>query len=210
MRRITRHIILFLAICATGAAFYLALAFKRPLVGLSMATAYGSLVLLAVSLAIGPWNKLRGLPNPVSSYLRRDIGIWAGVVGIVHVIAGLQAHMGGKIWLYFLPPADATYAFPLRIDAFGLTNHAGLVATLILLLLLALSSNASMRALGARRWKSLQRWNYAGAVLVIAHGVVYQILEKRKAGFVAAFAAIVLITLAMQYAGFRMARKRTS
>lgn len=208
MRRVTRHIVLFLACGVWGAAFYLILATENAIWWLSMSSAYGGLVLLALSLMIGPWNKLRGRPNPVSGYLRRDIGIWAGILGAVHVIAGLQVHMR-TMWQYFLPPPDATYRFPLRIDPFGLTNYAGLFATMILLLLLSLSNDASLRALGADRWKSLQRWNYAYAILTVAHGVVYQILEKRMAGFVAAFAAIVLLALAMQFAGFRVEKTRT-
>jgi len=209
VQRTTRHMVLFLASGVTGAAFYLALAPRGPLFWLSMASAYASLVLLALSLMIGPWNRLRGRPNPVSGFLRRDIGIWAGVLGIVHVIAGLQVHFGGKFWLYFLRPPDAAYTFPLRVDPFGLTNYAGLGATLILLLLLSLSNNAALRSLGAKRWKSLQRWNYAGALLVVAHGAVYQVLEKRSAGFVAAFAAIVLLALSMQFAGYSIAKKKT-
>ncbi len=207
MGRITRHIVLFLGSSAACAVFYLALAPERPIFRLSMATAYVGLTLLALTLMIGPWNKLRGHPNPVSGYLRRDIGIWAGVLGIVHVIPGLQVHFTGKMWLYFLPPANATYAFPLRIDPFGLTNYAGLGATLILLLLLALSNNASLRALGAGRWKFLQRWNYAGALLIVAHGAVYQFLEKRTVGLVLSFAAIVLLVVSMQIAGFRVVKK---
>jgi sulfoxide reductase heme-binding subunit YedZ len=208
MRRITRHIILFLVSGVTGATFYLALAPESPIWRLSMASAYGGLVLLSLSLIIGPWNRLRGHPNPVSGYFRRDIGIWAGVLGIVHVIVGLQVHFRRKMWLYFLPPADATYTFPMRIDPFGLTNYAGLGAILILLLLLFLSNDASLRALGARRWKSLQRWNYAGAVLVVAHGLVYQILEKRTVGFIVVGATIVLFALAMQFAGFSTGKKQ--
>src|SRR5262245_40844369 len=68
---------------------------------LSMASAYTALVLLGATLATGPWNVLRGRPNPVSTDLRRDIGIWAGIVGLVHVAVGLQVHAGGDIWLYF-------------------------------------------------------------------------------------------------------------
>ena len=161
----------------------------------------------AANSCIGPWNRLRGRHNPVSSYLRRDIGIWAGMLGTAHVIAGLQVHFKGKMWLYFLPERDAM-TFPLRIDPFGFANYAGLVSTLILLLLLALSNDASLRALGASRWKSLQRWSYAGALLMVAHGVVYQILEKRTMGFVVAFAAIVLLVIAIQFAGFRVAKKK--
>lgn len=172
-----------------------------------MASAYASLFLLATTLMIGPWNKLRGRANPVSSYLRRDVGIWAGMLGIVHVIVGLQVHMDGKLWLYFLPPPDAAYRFPLRIDPFGLTNYAGLAAGLILIMLLALSSNASLRALGAVRWKRLQRWNYAAAALVVAHGVVYQLLEKRALGFVLLFGVAVALALAFQIAGAAAARK---
>ena len=208
MPRFLRHAILFLASILTGGIFYISLAAKGPLFWLSMATAYSSLVLLALSLMIGPWNKMRDHPNPVSSYLRRDIGIWAGLLGIAHVVFGLQVHLGGKFWLYFLPPPDAAYNFPMRIDAFGLTNYAGLGATLILLLLLALSSNAALRGLGASRWKSLQRWNYVGAVLVVAHGTVYQILEKRTAGFVIAFAVIGVLALVMQCAGFSKVKKQ--
>ena len=206
MRRITRHIILFLASSVAVAAFYFSLASKDPMWLLSISTAYPSLVLLALCLMVGPWNILRGRRNPVSGYLRRDIGIWAGVLGIAHVVFGLQVHFGSML-LYFLPPPNATYRFPLRIDLAGLTNYAGLGSTLILLLLLVLSNNASLRALGASRWKSLQRWNYAAAILMVAHGVVYQILEKRTMPFIVAFAAIVLLTLAMQFAGFR--KKKT-
>ena len=209
MSRTARHTILFLASAATGALFYSGLQSDRLVYTVSMASAYGSLVLLALSLIIGPWNKLRGRPNPISGYLRRDIGIWAGILGIVHVIAGLQVHMG-KIALYFLPPGVATFPFPISIGQwmpFGLTNYAGLGATLILLLLLFLSNDASLRSFGARRWKSLQRWNYACALLVVGHGAVYQIIEKRNTGFVMVCLSIVLLALAMQIKGFLMAKE---
>lgn len=203
MGRVTRHIVLFLASCLTGVAFYWILDTDSMIWWFSMATAYASLVLLAWTLMIGPWNKLRGCPNPVSGYLRRDIGIWAGVLGIVHVIAGLQVHFVGKMWLYFLPPPDAPYRFPLRIDLAGLSHWVGLFATFILLLLLYLSNDASLRRYGTKRWKSLQRWNYAGAILVVAHGFAYQFLEKRTLGFIVAYSAIVLLVVAVQYAGCR-------
>ena len=67
MGRVTRHIVLFLASLVTGAGFYLILHTEYPIWWLSMSSAYGSLVLLALSLMIGPWNKLRGLPNPEKS-----------------------------------------------------------------------------------------------------------------------------------------------
>ena len=69
---------------------------------LSMATAYTSLILLSITLLIGPWNMYTNKKNPLSSYLRRDIGIWAGIMGIYHIIIGLQVHLSGKFWLYFV------------------------------------------------------------------------------------------------------------
>ena len=206
MQRVARHLVLLLASCAAAGVFYIGLASASPMARLSMASAYASLFLLAATLMIGPWNKLRDRAHPISSYLRRDIGIWAGMLGIVHIILGLQVHMDGKFWLYFLPPPDAVFPYSLRIVAFGLTNYAGLAAGLILLMLLTLSNNTSLRALGAVRWKRLQRWNYAVAALVVGHGAVYLLLEKRAPGFVAVFIAVALLTLVLQFAGFRMGK----
>jgi len=208
MHRLARHFILFAASAAACIAFYVGMEGAEPIWRLSMGSAYASLALLALSLAIGPWNRLRRLPNPVSGYLRRDIGIWAGILGVFHVVVGLQVHFKGKMWLYFVPSPDASYRFPVRIDPFGIANWVGLFATLVLLLLLALSNDASLRALGRDRWKSLQRWNYAGALLALAHGALYQFVEKRQWPFVVGMLAIAAAALAMQLAGYRTVKKR--
>ena len=207
-RRMMRHLLFGLASCVLVAGFLQFLHPQRPLYQISMATAYGSLFLLALSLMIGPWNVLRNHANPVSDYLRRDIGIWAGILALSHVIAGLQVHNVGRMWLYFLLPPEEYSVFPVRLDRYGLTNYAGLIATVIFVMLLCLSSNASLRALGATRWKFLQRWNYAAAALVCLHGGVYQFLEKRDPGFVLVFIIIVVVALTAQFAGFRRTRGR--
>lgn len=54
----------------------------------SMSTAYVSLLLLGCTLLTGPLNVLRRQRNPVSTDLRRDIGIWSGIVSLVHVGIG--------------------------------------------------------------------------------------------------------------------------
>jgi sulfoxide reductase heme-binding subunit YedZ len=201
IRRAVRHVLLALVNALVIYLFFRGIDSKDALFKLSMATAYASLLGLVVSLGIGPWNLLRRRPNPVSSYLRRDVGIWAGIVAVLHVVVGLQVHMGGRIWVYFFYPEPHT--IPLRHDLFGLTNYAGLAATLILLLLLAISNNRSLRALGPTRWKTWQRWNYAVAILTVLHGMVYQWLEKRQIGFVLLYAAIVLAGALIQFVGYR-------
>ena len=128
---------------------------------IGMVFGYLGLVFLAMSLIIGPWNTLCSRSNPLSINLRRDIGIWTGIFSIVHVITGLQVHMNGKFWLYFIFPLDEARLLPIRYDPFGIANYMGLAATLLVIVLLAVSNNFSMRKLRAKLWKRIQRSNYA-------------------------------------------------
>lgn len=171
----------------------------------STATAYVGLALLAWTLFTGPFNVLRRRANPVSTDLRRDVGIWAGTLSIVHVVVGLQVHMGGNIWKYFFFGPEP-HLRGVRYDPFGFANYTGLVGTIVLLLLLGLSNDIALRRLGRRRWKALQRLNYAVFVLVVAHGVVYQVLEKRRLVFVLVFATTVGAVALIQGAGIRRIR----
>src|SRR5439155_1013410 len=56
------------------------------------ATGYVALGLLALTLLIGPANLLLRKRNPVSSYLRRDVGMWTVIISVVHVVVGFQVH----------------------------------------------------------------------------------------------------------------------
>lgn len=174
---------------------------------LSMATAYASLILLALALSIGPWNVLRAAPNPLSTYLRRDIGIIAAILTVAHTIFGLQVHMGGDFLRYFLDRTPGG-GIGVRLDAFGFANHFGLIAVLIMLLLLGISNDASIRRLGPQWWKRVQRWNYVGAMLVILHGFVYQALEHRKLAFILCVLIVASVAFVLQVLGFWLRRRR--
>ncbi len=206
-KRIRRHALIAVAALGLTAAFYAAPRAGPPVFRLSLGTAYAELILLALSLVLGPLNVLRGRPNPVSSDLRRDVGIWAAIIGLAHVISGALVHMGGRVWPYFLYPADQPHRFPLRHDLFGAANWLGLAATLVLVLLLTLSNDWSLRRLGTPRWKALQRWNYALAALTVAHGAAYQLVEKQKWPFVSAFVAATVAALVIQLAGLERVRR---
>jgi sulfoxide reductase heme-binding subunit YedZ len=169
---------------------------------LSMATGYVSVVLIAWAMLIGPWRVRRGRPAPASTDLRRDVGIWGGVFGLAHVVTGLQVHFAGKFWKYFVYP-DGEHLIPLRHDLFGFANWTGLAAGLVLVLLLAISNDVSLRALGTRRWKSWQRWTYGAAALTVAHALAYQVPTKHHGRWIAAFVAITLVVLTMQLDGRR-------
>ena len=168
----------------------------------NLATAYVGLGLMALSLLIGPWNLLRGRANPVSQDVRRDVGIWAALLGVAHTLIGLQIHMIGQSRLvYFFFPAGEAHRLPIRSDGFGFANYTGLGSTLILLLLLALSNDVALRRLGTGRWKSLQRWNYAGFALMTLHAIAYQVMEKRVVPVIVVFAGVIVVVLATQLAG---------
>lgn len=202
-RRTLRHCTLAALSLSAGATLYVALASDDPLWKLSMATAYVGLALLGVSLAIGPWNVLRRRPNPVSTDLRRDVGIWAGLVSLAHLGVGLFVHFRGRPWLYFVYPPDQPHALPIRYDLFGFANHTGLVAGTGLAILLFLSNDRSLARLGAAAWKGLQRLAYPAAVLTVVHAVAYQVVEDRwrLPALIAALVVIVIGVAALQGMG---------
>lgn len=202
-RLLFHHAVLALASAALIVAIYVLIRSDQIMFRLSMATAYVGLLLIVVTLLIGPIRVLRKRPPPVGSNdLRRDIGIWAALVSFVHVIVGLQVHLGSMV-LYFLHHAGPDKRLVPRVDPFGLANYLGLAATVVIALLLALSNDWSVRRLGPRKWKRLQRSNYAGFALIVLHGVVYQIIEKRTPPYPVVFGAMVLLVIAIQLAAFR-------
>ena len=175
----------------------------------SFATAYPALALLAATLLIGPWNVLRRRQNPVSSDLRRDLGIWAGMVGVLHSAIGQCVHLRGRPWLYYVyGPWEHHHRFPLRHNLFGLANYTGAAAVLAIVALLATSNDYALRALGTPRWKQLQRWNYAVFALTAVHAFAYQGIEKQHRPFVATVAVCVAVAAAMQTAGW-ISRRRS-
>ena len=163
---------------------------------LSMATGYVSVALIAWAMLIGPWRVRRGRPAPANTDLRRDVGIWASIFGVAHVVTGLQVHFAGAFWKYFVYP-NGDHWVPLRHDLFGFANWTGLAAALLLVLLLAISNDASLRKLGT------QRWTYWVAVLTVAHALGYQIEAKQHGVWIAVFAVVTVVVLAMQLDGRR-------
>lgn len=186
---------------------YSLVASKNPVFRWSMATAYVGVALLGLTLAVGPLNVLRGRPNPVSTDLRRDFGIWGGLVGAAHFLVGWQVHMKHR-YLYWFGELAGSGKLRPRADLFGFANYTGLAVVVIAILLMALSNDYSLRRPGPRRWKSVQRWNYALFALTLVHGIAYQIIEKRKEPFVIALALVSLAVLVLQYAGFARRRQR--
>lgn len=200
--RIWRHHLPLLVLSfASVAILYQTRPYPDVLSRASFATAYPALALLAITLLIGPWNLFLRKPNPVSSDLRRDIGIWAGLLGILHAGVGQFVHLRGRPWLYYVyGPTEHHHG--VRHDLFGLANYTGALGTLLLIMLLATSNDFSLRRFGTRTWKQLQRWNYAVFALAAVHSFAFQGVETQKLHWVLTVAGCVFAALASQIAGF--------
>ena len=202
-KRLRHNLLLLLATLVCTAIFWVLFRARRDLIShLSVATAYPAFFLALAAIFMGPWNVLRRRPNPVSFDLRRDTGIWAGVMALLHTGVGLNVHLRGRPWLYFVDQHHR-----LRTDLFGFSNYTGAVAALLFLLLLSISNDLALRKLGSVKWKSIQRWTYVAIVLTVAHAVAFQGVEKRTL----VFQVVIWITTAclalLQLAGYRKRRR---
>jgi sulfoxide reductase heme-binding subunit YedZ len=162
-----------------------------------MATAYTALALFCASLVIGPIAGIRGRRYPVSTDLRRDIGIWAAIVALTHVVIGLQVHLRGKMWQYFAHSVNG--AVLPRFDPFGLANYTGAIAALIFAVLLVTSNDASLRKLGVERWRRIHSLTAWGLILTALHGVAYQFVESRGWPLVTTLAVVLAAALWLRF-----------
>jgi sulfoxide reductase heme-binding subunit YedZ len=188
----------------TGLSFELPSRFSMS--QMTIATGYVATVLLGLTLLIGPANLLLRRRNPVSSYLRRDLGTWTAIFSVVHVILGLQVHGRGQfsaILNYFVGRDGS-----VLLNSFGLGNWTGLAALVIVVGLLALSTDRSLRELKAKRWKNLQRLNYALFALVVLHAFFYGALLRMTSPFTLVLILTVIAVFVGQLAGIWLWRRR--
>jgi len=169
------------------------------------ATGYVGLVLLGLTLLIGPANLVRGKRAPLSSYLARDVGIWAAAFSVLHVVYGFLTQHTDGILSYFLAPDDRGR---ILTTSFGLANWAGIAATVIVVALAAISSDATLRKLKFRRWKQIQRLNYALFPLVIMHALLYGALKRLTSPYTALLIVSVIAVGVGQAVGVRLWRQR--
>ncbi|MDB5083050.1 MAG: Protein-methionine-sulfoxide reductase heme-binding subunit MsrQ [Chloroflexi bacterium] len=166
---------------------------------LSIGLGYVSLVLLAVTLMIGPFNLLRKRKNPVNINFRRDVGIWSGITACLHVVFSFQIYPGKSILNFFVGNNPQTLSPTFGL--FELSNNVGLVGTLIMLALLVTSNQVSLKLLKGKRWKTLQRFNYLLGGLVVLHTIAFQSLNARENAFYYAVIGLTFAVIIVQLAG---------
>jgi len=173
---------------------------------LSIATGYVATALLALTLLIGPTNLLLRRRNPVSNYLRRDLGTWTAIFSVVHVIVSFQT-LGGGVFTFV--EFFVVEGRPLTTN-FGLGNWTGLAALVIVVGLLAISTTRSVRELKGERWKNLQRLNYTLFALVVLHAVFYGALLRMTSPFTLVLIFSVIAVFVGQAVGIWLYRRRSS
>lgn len=172
-----------------------------------ISTGYVATVLLAVTLLVGPANLILRRRNPVSTYLRRDLGVWTALWSLVHVVLAFQQgamHGGGMFRFVEFFVVDGK---PL-INDFGWGNWTGLAATVIVVALLVTSTDRVMRELSGRRWKMIQRFNYAVFVLVVVHAIFYRALQRMPSPLTLLLIGTSVAVLVGQAVGIRLWRRR--
>lgn len=136
-----------------------------------------SLVLLVVTLALGPAGRLSAAAAGLSSW-RRQLGIWTALTGLVHTVLVLYGwvafDLGRLMGFEFVPELGRT----ARMEpGFGLANLMGLVAMALLLVLLATSSDAAVRRLGPPVWNWVQGFAHVVFYLVVLHTAYFLFLH---------------------------------
>lgn len=173
---------------------------------LTIATGYVGVLLLATTLLVGTVNMLLRRRNPVSTYLTRDVGTWSVIASVLHVFFAFGGHggTGGADVLRFFV-VDGR----VLLDSFGLGNWIGLVALIIVIGLASISTDASLRELGATRWKSWQRLEYTLFALAVVHSLFYGALGRLSSPFTVLLFTTAVLVLAGQLLGVRLWRRRS-
>jgi DMSO/TMAO reductase YedYZ heme-binding membrane subunit len=168
----------------------------------SLATAWICALLFVMALSVGPARATRGEQPPLNILTRRDLGIWVGLSGLLHFVFGNVESMNG-IYVGSVTSADLPFGPKARMAMFNWGAITGTILAVVLLALLALSNNASLRRLGPRRWKRWQRLSYFGFALTILHGLLFQLLERRSWVWIALLLAMAAGVLLFQLTGRR-------
>ncbi|MGG4442959.1 ferric reductase-like transmembrane domain-containing protein [Brevibacillus fortis] len=194
----------------------------------SMILGYLSFILIGFTLLIGPLQSwLPAHWMAISLSIRRDIGIWAGLTGLLHVILVLVLFEGeprlmiihenhsekaaGWLGLFFFASSDPTIWPSPNWTLTGVANYLGLLALFILLALWLTSSARAEEWLGGSSWKRLHLANPWLFIIVLFHGLIYiQSIKGEPHTFsdMLVFAAIIWMVRSIAFIRRAFFRKR--
>jgi methionine sulfoxide reductase heme-binding subunit len=179
-----------------------------------------SYLMLVLALISGPLARLWPTTSRTLPW-RREIGVWCGLLALVHTIVTLDGWIRWdfqRLFGYEFVPQLERYA---RLEpGFGLANAVGFVALFLTLLLAATSSAWAVDLLGPSAWKWLQYSSYTVFYLVVLHSFYFLFIHFTDSfhrspapaanWFQIPFLVITFAVLILQMAAFvrTVARKR--
>ena len=193
MTRAGRHGILFAASTLAMALGAWLAPYATVWERISVVSAWTFMGLLTAALLIGPMRNLSGTTPPLNIYIRRDLGIWSALNGILHFVAGNVVGMNAGYVAAFVRTPTPELDVAVRDQLFSTGAIAGTLIVLLLFLLLAISSDRALRWLGPGKWKWVQRSAHVVLWLSIIHGIEFQLLERRLLPLVALVIMAILI-----------------
>ena len=194
------------ALAAVTAVIYILIstvvASPTPLDQLSLASAYICLFLMAAALSIGPLQAIRTQRVSTNIFLRRDIGIWAALAGLIHLVVATAQSMTPRYMSLYVDVSTHKLSAALRAELFLWGSVSAFSVGLLLLLLLGLSNNFAMQYLGVTWWKRLQRSACLAFMLTLVHALMFQIIESRSVSMMALLLCLLLLLSGLQLWGF--------
>lgn len=166
---LARHVIVVLAALLLTYMFLVVHSKWAPIHRWNRAFADASLLLLAITMMIGPVARLRSAWNRIVPW-RRAFGVHAMVFGAIHTLLVLDGWIAWE-----LPRVLGLLVHPFRGDyvmaehGFGLANVLGIVALTYGAILMATSNEYAVRTLGGSVWKFVQGGAYVFWILVVVH-----------------------------------------
>lgn len=188
----------------SGAALGLAAA-SGPWLGaadrLSIVSAYLCLILMAGALAYGPVHALRNGRPVGNSPIRRSMGIWSALNGLLHFLLANALAMNYEYLGLYVDNAAEPPSSEIRSALYSWGTISGYVIAVAFILLLALSNDRALRRLGMTWWKRLQRTTYIAFLLTCGHAFAFQVLETRKVEWVYLVLLVLLVVIVGQGLG---------
>ncbi|MCH8552295.1 MAG: ferric reductase-like transmembrane domain-containing protein [Natronospirillum sp.] len=128
-----------------------------------------ALILLALAMALGPLAAL--FPRARGGLVwRRQVGIWAMMLALVHVVIILHAWVEWNlIRLFGFEYSPMFRRYIMHQHGFGLANAVGILALLFGLVLMLTSNDRSVRWLTPTVWHYLHRGAVTFWWLVVVH-----------------------------------------
>ncbi|MDD9979507.1 MAG: ferric reductase-like transmembrane domain-containing protein [Boseongicola sp.] len=172
-----RHLVVLVIACAGSYAFLESRPEWSEMHRWNRAVGDMSLVLIAISMAIGPTARLTQRFRFIVPW-RRETGIYGVLFAVVHtaiILIGWVDWDMIRLFGFEIHPNRGIYVMVQH--GFGLANSIGILALIYGVVLACSSNDLSQKVLGGTVWKFLQQSSYVLWMLVIVHTAYFLFLH---------------------------------